>query len=824
MTDLSRRDFTKAGALCLGAWTAGRAGSQGLARGAERKDRRRRSPSLWYRQPAANWNESLPLGNGRLGAMVFGGLEKEQIQLNEDTLWTGAPKPPTSYDITGPEHLPEIRRLVYENKWSEAQELFGKSMRKDKWFARYQPMASLWLEFPGHGGASEYRRELDLGDACSRVRYRSEKAIFTREAFISPVDQVMVVRLTADRPGSIHCSAYLEEERDEKGKIPGKAPARGIAPDTVVLRGCSASWDADMGRIRFECRMKVLHEGGRVAVKGNRLEIRGADSAVLIVAAATSFRNYRDISGNPGETVTKQIARASAKSYQQLLEAHRREHRRLFDRVSLELPETESSREPTDVRIQKVAAGGVDPDLEALLFQLGRYLLICSSRPGTQAANLQGIWNKDYQPAWDGKYTSNINLEMNYWAAETTNLSECIEPLVRLVEELSVPGAITARDGYGAGGWAFGFNTDLWRTTGPVSGADGRISFWSTWQTAGAWLCAQLYDSYRFTGDQGYLRRIYPLMKGAAEFFLDTLQKHPREGYLVTCPSSSPENRHHKIEGKPWALQPSICAGPTMDNQILRDLFAACIEAGGELGVDAEFRRKVEATARKLPPTKIGRYGQIQEWLDDWDDPKDAHRHLSHLYGLYPGREITPEKTPALAKAARVTIRHRGLLSTGWSMAWKIAFFARLQDAEMSHKGIRYMLTYRENGREGNQKRPGFKGGVFPNLLCSHPPFQIDGNLGVCAGIAEMLLQSHNGTIHLLPALPKAWKEGRATGLRARGGFEVDIHWSEGRLQRAVVRSHLGRPCHLRYASHSKDLETKKGQDYELNAALRRLI
>jgi alpha-L-fucosidase 2 len=466
------------------------------------------------------------------------------------------------------------------------------------------------------------------------------------------------------------------------------------------------------------------------------------------------------------------------------------------------------SRVPTDERIRKVEAGGVDPDLEALLFQMGRYFLICSSRPGTQPANLQGIWNDKYNPAWDAKYTSNINLEMNYWPAQTTNLSECMEPLVRMVEELSVQGGLTARDAYGAGGWAFGFNTDLWRTTGPVGGS---VSFWSTWQTGGAWLCAQLYDSYRFTGDREYLKRIYPLMKGSAEFFLDTLQEHPKEKYLVTCPSSSPENRHHKIEGKQWALQPSICAAPTMDNQILRDLFGACVEASEELGVDEDFRKKVAATARRLPPTKIGRYGQIQEWLDDWDDPKDTHRHLSHLYGIYPGSEITPQESPDLIEAARVTIRHRGLLSTGWSMAWKVGLFARMLDGEMSHKSIRYMLNYRDGK---SQEHKGYKGGVTNNLFCSHPPFQIDGNFGVCAGMAEMLLQSHDGTVHLLPALPKAWKEGLVTGLCARGGFEVDITWNDGRLAQAVVRSKLGKPCVVRYGDHQARFETQGGRSY----------
>jgi alpha-L-fucosidase 2 len=735
--------------------------------------------TLWYRQPANQWVEALPVGNGRLAAMVFGGVRNERLQLNEDTLWSGGPYDPANPDALAA--LPRVRRLIFKRQYTAAHALIGeKMMAKPLREMPFQPLGDLTLAIPAGDTVEQYRRALDLDTAIARVMYVSQGVTYTRDVFSSPVDQVVVIRLTADRPGQVSVTAGLTTPQEGTTSVEDGS--------TLVVKGRNGEAQGIKGALTFQARARVLAEGGRTVAGTDSIAVAGADAVTILVAAATSYRSYKDVSGDPQAITTAQIDAAAGKTFETLRAAHVAEHQRLFRRVSLDLGRTDAASLPTDERIKHFADGN-DPQLAALYFQFGRYLLISSSRPGSQPANLQGDWNDLVKPPWDSKYTININTEMNYWPAEVTNLSELVEPLTRMVLDLTETGARTAKVQYGARGWVAHHNTDLWRATAPVDGPQ-----YGMWPTGGAWLCQTLWEHYLFTNDRGYLERIYPALKGASQFFLDTLVEEPSHKWLVTSPSLSPENRH------PFGT--SIAAGPSMDNQILRDLFANTIRASEVLGVDAELRAALASTRRRLPPDQIGKAGQLQEWLYDWDmeAPEIHHRHVSHLYAVYPSHQISVRGTPALAAAARKSLEIRGDEATGWGLGWRLNLWARLRDADRAY-GIVRRLIHPDR--------------TYPNMFDAHPPFQIDGNFGGTAGIAEMLLQSQDGQIELLPALPAAWRMGHVTGLRARGALDVEMTWREGRLTSATIRN-LGdaREVRIRYGETVRRATVAKGGAY----------
>ncbi len=775
------------------------------------------STTLWFRQPATDWNRALPVGNGRLGAMVFGGMAQEHLQLNEETLWSGGPYNPVRKGAAAA--LPDIRRLLFAGDVPRAHDLFGRTMMGIPYEQmKYQPLADLFLSFPGHERATEYRRSLDLDSALARVSYVVDGVTYTRDVFVSAPDQVIVVHLTTSRPGALNFTGQLHGVRNPAHSNYGTDYFQmdSVGANGLRVTGKNSDYLGIPGRLTYEARLIARTEGGRGAISTDyrTLRVAGADSVTIVLAAATSFVNYHDVSGKPAERVRQVLERAAERSYPALRHDHVAEHQYWFRRVAFSLSGTpdEVMALPTDDRIARFAKAP-DPDLAALYYQFGRYLLIASSRPGTQAANLQGIWNDSPNPMWDAKYTVNINLPMNYWLAETANLDEMVEPLDQLVRDVAVTGTETAREHWGARGWVLHQNTDLWRAAAPMDGPS-----WGAWPVGGAWLMTNLFERYRFSADTSDLRRIYPQLRDQTRFLLDVLVPHPTLGWLVTAPSNSPENYpgwpgngkfFDEVSGITLSAY-TMAAGPTMDMQIIREVLGEFAQASTLLGSDPTLAAEARAARARLAPNQIGKHGQLQEWLEDWDDLEPQHRHLSPLWGLYPGSEITPERTPEFARAAAVTLDRRGTGGCGWSYAWKMGARARLYDGENALDQLRALLTKSS----------------LPNLfsLCSRA-MQVDANFGGTAAIAEMLLQSHQDVIQLLPALPAEWSEGSVSGLRARGGFTVDLAWSGGHPVRAVIAAQNTGPCRVRVAGKVRVMSdgkavraVRRGEDIEFTA------
>ena len=742
--------------------------------------------TLWYQHPAEKWENALPVGNGRLGAMVFGKVDSERVQFNEETYWSGGPYSQTV--MAGYKMLPEIQSLIFRGDYIKAHKLFGRYlMGYPVEQQKYQSMGDLILNF-NHGPEVEnYRLELDLSEAIVNMTYQKDGINFKRQIFCSPVDQVIVIRLTADKPSSLSLVTNLRGCRNQAHSNYATDYFRmdGYGQNGLILRGKSADYLGIKGQIRYEAQLKAITEGGTLTVNDTDLVISGADSVTLFLAAATNFVNYKDVSGDPHQRVEAVLKKIEGKSYDDIKIDHLREHQRLFDRVAIDLGSTAESFLPTDERLKKFD-GKNDPNLAALCFQFGRYLLISSSRQGTQPANLQGIWNQYMNPPWDSKYTTNINLEMNYWPAEVANLSECTEPLFRMIKELTDQGSEVAREHYGAKGWVFHQNTDQWRVAAPMDGPD-----WGTFTTGGAWLCTHLWEHYLFSGDVDFLKEVYPAMKSSVEFFLDFLKEHPKYGWLVTNPSTSPENFPDREGNGPFFdevtgwMSPgtTICAGSTIDMEILSDLFSYVAKASEILDVDEVFREKILKAKKKLAPLQVGSNGQLQEWLEDWGQKEKSHRHISSLYGLFPGNQISLQRTPELANGARAVLEQRGLEGNGWSSAWKMACWARLLEAERSMDNFAYAIhnyTYDS---------------LFS--ICAKA-LQVDGSLGVSAAIAEMLLQSQDDEIFVLPSIPMSWRKGEVNGLRARGGFEINLGWDEKQNIILDIKSSLSKTCRIR--------------------------